>query len=80
MLLHDAKGELTFNGEPAKSAGATGWRYPVLLNHSMLDPDVVSFVDGPVASGVAGNSYFNPFVWDGLHVFRFQYDRLGRAE
>lgn len=79
-LFHDTKGELTFNGEGAKPAGNTGWRYPVLVNHRMLDPDVVALVDGPVATGMAGNSYFNPFVWDGLHVFRFQYDRMGRVE
>jgi tetratricopeptide (TPR) repeat protein len=79
-VFRDSKGELTFNGEGAKPAGNTGWRYPVLLNHPMLDPNVLSLVDGPVATGMAGNSYFNPFVWDGLHVFRFQYDKLGRVE
>lgn len=80
VLFRDSRGEVTFNGDGVKPAGNTGWRYPVLLSHPMFDPDVLSFLESPVATGVAGNSYFNPFVWDGLHVFRFQYDKLGRVE
>jgi hypothetical protein len=74
------EGELTFNGEGVR----TGGQYRLALSGSVEPPDVRSrcspFLGGPVATGVAGNSYFNPFVWDSLHVFRFQYDKLGRVE
>jgi hypothetical protein len=77
MLRRDGKG-LAFIGEsPAPADG--GWSYPVLPNHPLVDRGAVALLDSEIAMTVAGNSYFNPFVWDGLHVFRLRYDSLGRA-
>lgn len=53
----------------------------VLPDHPYVDPAVLAVVEGaPVTSVVAGNSYFNPFLWDGIHAFTVQYDVHGRAE
>jgi len=52
----------------------------LLQRNPSLNPDVVALLDSPAATGVAGNPFFNPFVWDGLHYFQFSYDRLGRVE
>jgi hypothetical protein len=35
-------------------------------------------LEGPLATGIAGNSFFNPFIWDGLHYFSLTYDTEGR--
>lgn len=53
----------------------------VLPEHPYIDPAVLSLVEGaPVTSVIAGNSFFNPFLWDGVHAFTVTYDRQGRAE
>jgi tetratricopeptide (TPR) repeat protein len=52
----------------------------LLESNPSLNPRVLALLDGPVTVGVAGNSFFNPFIWDGIHYFRFDYDRLGRVE
>ncbi len=53
----------------------------VLPDHPYVDPAVLAIVEGgPVTSVIAGNSFFNPFLWDGVHAFTIQYDRQGRAE
>jgi tetratricopeptide (TPR) repeat protein len=53
----------------------------VLPDHPYIDPAVLSIVEGsPVTSVIAGNSFFNPFLWDGVHAFTVLYDRQGRAE
>jgi hypothetical protein len=53
----------------------------VLPDHPYVDPAVLAIVEGaPVTSVIAGNSFFNPFLWDGIHAFTVQYDRQGRAE
>jgi len=53
----------------------------VLLPSSpVVNPDVLALVDAPAATGIAGNSYFNPFIWDGVHYFQFTYDKLGRLD
>jgi hypothetical protein len=56
------------------------WEYPVLLSNPRLNPDVFAMLERPAALGFAGNPYFNPFVWTGLHMFRFSYDKQGRVE
>jgi hypothetical protein len=76
VLRKDAKGVL-FAGETPAPEG--GWLYPVLANHPLIDPGAVALLDGEIATTIAGNSYFNPFVWDGLHVFRLRYDSAGRV-
>ncbi len=53
----------------------------VLPDHPYVDPAVLAVVEGaPVTSVIAGNSFFNPFLWDGIHAFTVQYDAQGRAE
>ncbi len=53
----------------------------VLPNHPYVDPAVLAVVEGgPVTSIIAGNSFFNPFLWDGVHAFTVTYDPQGRAE
>jgi tetratricopeptide (TPR) repeat protein len=53
----------------------------VLPDHPFVDPLVLAVVEGlPVTSVVAGNSFFNPFLWDGVHSFTVTYDLYGRAE
>jgi hypothetical protein len=58
-------------------------RHPevVLPDHPYVDPSVLAVVEGaPVTSVISGNSFFNPFLWDGVHAFTVQYDAQGRAE
>jgi tetratricopeptide (TPR) repeat protein len=53
----------------------------VLPDHPYVNPAVLAIVEGaPVTSTIAGNSFFNPFLWDGIHAFTVQYDARGRAE
>ncbi len=53
----------------------------VLPDHPYVDPAVLAVVEGaPVTSVIAGNSFFNPFLWDGVHAFTVHYDVQGRAE
>jgi len=52
----------------------------VLRSNPIVDPVIMNQLEGPVGTIVAGNSYFNPFLWDGLHYFTVQYDSLGRVE
>ncbi|HVO98719.1 MAG TPA: hypothetical protein VMT15_11665 [Bryobacteraceae bacterium] len=53
----------------------------VLPDHPFVDPAVLAVAEGaPVTTVVAGNSFFNPFLWDGVHMFTVRYDREGRAE
>ena len=53
----------------------------VLPDHPYVDPAVLTIVEGaPVTSVIAGNSFFNPFLWDGVHAFTVRYDAQGRAE
>lgn len=53
----------------------------VLPDHPYVDPAVLAVVEGAsVTSVIAGNSFFNPFLWDGVHAFTVRYDAQGRAE
>ena len=40
---------------------------------------VLGVLEGPLATGIAGNPYFNPFIWDGLHYFSLTYDSAGHV-
>ena len=55
----------------------------VLLNNPLVDPLAVRrFTGRNVAVTVAGNSFFDPFTWNGPHYFSIEYDdagRIGRA-
>jgi hypothetical protein len=50
----------------------------VLRDSPQFDVAVLAALEGPISTGVAGNSFFNPFIWDGLHYFRLTYDPEGR--
>jgi hypothetical protein len=53
---------------------------PLLSNNPYVDPIAIQRLTGKdVALGVSGNKYFQPFVWDGIHYFRFTYDSRGRV-
>ncbi len=52
----------------------------VVLNNPYLDPDAVEKLTGKnVSIGMSGNKFFQPFVWDRIHYFRFTYDSAGRV-
>jgi len=51
----------------------------ILLQDSpQFNAAVLAILEGPLATGIAGNSFFNPFIWDGLHYFSLDYDIAGR--
>ena len=50
----------------------------VLRDSPQFDPAVLAILEGPLSTTVAGNSFFNPFIWDGLHYFSLTYDSQGR--
>jgi hypothetical protein len=51
----------------------------ILLQTSLqFNPAVLAMLEGPLSVTVAGNSFFNPFIWDGLHYFSLTYDPQGR--
>jgi hypothetical protein len=56
-------------------------RASVLLpNSPFLDPAAVQRITGKnLALGIAGNRFFNPFVWEKLYYFRLTYDDRGRV-
>jgi len=55
-------------------------RTPVLLrNNPLVDPVAMRRVTGRnPAVTVSGNSFFDPFAWNGLHYFSIEYDDAGR--
>jgi hypothetical protein len=50
----------------------------LLQDSTQFNPAVLTLLEGPLSTTVAGNSFFNPFVWDGLHYFSLTYDAQGR--
>jgi len=77
----------TSGQEPAKVPSDPDEAYRqtsvVLLNSPLVDPVAAKrFTGHNVAVTVAGNSFFDPFVWNGVHYFSIEYDdagRIGRA-
>ena len=52
----------------------------LLLNSPFVDPMAVQRITGKnLALAIAGNQFFNPFVWEKLHYFRIAYDDSGRV-
>lgn len=52
----------------------------VVLNNPYVDPDAVEKLTGKnVSLGISGNRFFEPFVWDRIHYFKFSYDSFGRV-
>jgi hypothetical protein len=52
----------------------------LLQESPQFNPAVLTILEGPLSTTVAGNSFFNPFIWDGLHYFRLTYDQQGRID
>jgi len=53
----------------------------ILLQDSpQFSAAILTILEGPLSIGVAGNSFFNPFIWDGLHYFSLTYDFQGRMD
>jgi hypothetical protein len=51
-----------------------------LANNPYADPVAIETITGKsVALGIAGNHFFDPFVWDDVHYFQFTYDGRGRV-
>ena len=54
--------------------------YVALFSNPVVNPYMVEHLTGKrVATLVAGNPYFHPFVWSGVHVFLAEYDSQGRV-
>ncbi|MEO8593408.1 MAG: hypothetical protein ABI759_08800 [Candidatus Solibacter sp.] len=56
-------------------------RATVLLpNNPHVDPLAIQKLTGKdITQGIAGNRFFNPYVWEKLYYFRFTYDDAGRV-
>jgi hypothetical protein len=66
---------------PAGPVGAGKGVYLALPNHPVVDTLMVERLNGkPVTTIVAGNPYFNPFVWSGVYSFLAEYDEQGRVK
>ena len=63
---------------PAGTVGSGPGTYFALFNHPVLDPHMVEALTGKrVATVVAGNPWFHPFVWNDIHTFLAAYDSSG---
>lgn len=63
------------------TVGAGASVYLGLPNHPVVDPLMIERLTGKrVATIVAGNPYFHPFVWSGVHAFLAEYDDQGRVK
>jgi len=52
----------------------------ILSNNPYVDPLAIQKLTGKnIALGIAGNRFFNPFVWEKLYYFRLTYDESGRV-
>ena len=50
-------------------------------NNPYIDPAMVKLFTGrELTIGVAGNRYFNPFVWERVYFFQLSYDESGRVK
>jgi tetratricopeptide (TPR) repeat protein len=50
----------------------------LLQDSAQFNPAILAILEGPLSTTVAGNAFFNPFIWDGLHYFSPTYDGQGR--
>ncbi len=58
---------------------AAGAPVLALWSSPYVDTEVLGFLGTRVAAAVAGNSVFDPFLWDGTHYFTLKYDEMGRV-
>ena len=65
---------------PEGAVGPGKGTWFVLYNHPVVSPYMVERLTGVrVATVVAGNPYFHPFVWTAIHEFLAEYDPAGRV-
>jgi tetratricopeptide (TPR) repeat protein len=64
--------------EPPHLVDGRGQPRLLLQDSPQFNPAVLAVLEGPVATAIAGNSVFNPFIWDGLHYFTLTWDSQGR--
>ncbi len=74
------------DGDEARPAGPAGpdeaykRSTELLLNNPLVDPLAIQRITGMnVTLTIAGNRFFNPFVWEKLYYFRLTYDDSGRV-
>ncbi len=65
--------------KPVHLAEADGAPVLALRNSPYVDPSAMSVLEAPLTMTVAGNSFFHPFLWDGIHYFTIEYDAQGRV-
>jgi hypothetical protein len=66
---------------PEGTVGPGKGAYPALSSDPSVNPYMVEKLTGKrVGTIVAGNPYFQPFVWSGVHVFLAEYDAEGRVK
>ena len=63
---------------PPHLVDAQGLPRILLRDSAQFNAAVLTVLEGPLSTGIAGNSFFNPFIWDGLHYFTLTYDEQGR--
>ncbi|MFN7997599.1 MAG: hypothetical protein U0Q18_28530 [Bryobacteraceae bacterium] len=60
--------------------GGSSAGYLTLWNNPRIDTRLAWKATGKRAAvGFSGNRFFHPFVWDGIHLFEFDYDDQGRV-
>ncbi|MEI9971467.1 MAG: hypothetical protein WDO73_05060 [Ignavibacteriota bacterium] len=65
---------------PAHLVDEQGQPRIVLEDSPQFNLAVLTLLEGPISTTVAGNAFFNPFIWDGLHYFSLTYDAQGRVD
>jgi hypothetical protein len=64
----------------ADPKGGASAGYLTLWNNPRVDTRLAFQVTGKRAAvGFSGNHFFEPFAWDGIHLFEFDYDAQGRV-
>jgi hypothetical protein len=65
---------------PQGTIGSGAGTWFALFNNPLVNPYMVERLTGKrVATIVAGNLYFHPFVWTGVYTFLAEYDAEGRV-
>jgi hypothetical protein len=65
-------------GTPPHLIDGQGQPRIVLQDSPQFNLAILKVLEGQLSTTVAGNAFFNPFIWDGLHYFSLTYDAQGR--
>ena len=77
FLRPDSKGEKKDDFDPDKALEGLNVLFG---NNPYIDPAMVKLLTGrELTIGVAGNRFFNPFVWERAYFFQLSYDEQGRV-